>query len=127
MDETTTSTTLIDPPGNPTGDPTPADGSTVVPSTLPESNSPPSPMFGKQSPTRRTPPTALSIEIVKALAVLQDALRLFVMAGGMLRAPYVNEKGILILALKLRDHDLGVGPEGNFTVDGTSVMEGRRE
>jgi hypothetical protein len=67
------------------------------------------------------------VEVIKALAVIQDGMRQFVMAGGLLKAPYVNEKGILILAIKLHGHSLGVGPEGNLMIDGISVMEGRLE
>lgn len=96
-------------------------------SRLPGSNSPPSQGFGRPSPIRQTPLTAESIELIKALAILQDALRQFVLAGGMLRPPYINDKGILVLAIKLRGHTLGVGPGGDFILDGRSVMEVRQE
>lgn len=107
--------------------PTPAGASTAEPSRLHASNSPPSQGSGKQSPIRPTPLSAELIELIKALAILQDALRQFALAGGILRVPYINPSGVLVLAVKLRGHILGVGPEGNFTVDGISVMDGRQE
>jgi hypothetical protein len=66
-------------------------------------------------------------EIVKALAVLQDGLRQLALAGATVRAPQVNELGILIMAAKLDGHSLGIGPDGNFLVDSVSVMESRQE
>lgn len=107
--------------------PTPVAASTAEPLNAPGSNSPPSHRFGKPSSTPPTPLTAELVQMIKALAVIQDGLRLFVMSGGFLKPPYVNEKGILVLAIRLRGHTLGVGPEGNFLVDGRSVMEGRNE
>lgn len=107
--------------------PTPAEGSTVERLTAPAENSPPSQGFGKPSSIRRTPLTAELVEVIKALAVIQDGLRLFALAGGLMKAPSLTQNGILVLAIKLKGHALGVGPEGNFTVDGISVMEGRSE
>lgn len=49
------------------------------------------------------------------------------MAGATVRAPQVNDLGILIMAAKLDGHTLGVGPEGHFLLDGISVMESRPE
>lgn len=95
--------------------------------TEPEVNSPPLSEFGKPSSTPQTGRLAGLVEVIKALAVIQDGLRQFAMAGGFLKAPYVNANGILILAIKLRGHSLGVGPEGNLMIDGISVMEGRLE
>lgn len=107
--------------------PTPADESTVAPSTGPGPNSLHSPRSGKESSTPQTVLTAELVEIIKALAVIQDGLRLFALAGGLLRPPSLNANGILVLALRLHGHTLGVGPEGSFLVDGISVMEGRTE
>lgn len=107
--------------------PTPEAASTGEPSSAPATNSPPSPRFGRTSSTPPTLLTAELVEIIKALAVIQDGLRLFVLAGGFLKPPFVNERGILVLAIRLRGHTLGVGPDGNFIVDGISVMESRSE
>lgn len=107
--------------------PTPEAASTAEPSNAPAGNSPPSPKFGKPSSTRQTALTAELVEIIKALAVIQDGLRLFVLAGGLLKPPSLSPNGILVLAIKLHGHSLGVGPDGNFIVDGISVMEGRSE
>lgn len=106
---------------------TPVGASTAGPSNSRGGNSPPSRGYGKRSSIPPTVRTAELAEIIKALAILQDGLRLFVLSGGLQAAPYVNEKGILVLALKIHGHTIGVGPEGNFVVDGISVMEGRQE
>lgn len=127
MGSTTTSTTLTDQPGSPTDNPTPETGSTGEPLTAPEQSSPPLPASGRTSSIQTTARTAASVEIIKALAVIQDGLRLFALAGGLLKPPFLVDNRILVLAMKLRGHTLGVGPEGNFVVDGISVMEGRGE
>jgi len=106
--------------------PIPGAESTPAPSIGHGKNFPPSPRFGKQ----HTAQTALSVglvEAIKALAVIQDGLRQLALAGAMIRTPEVNDKGILVMAIKLNGHKLGVGPDGNFTVDGISVMEERKE
>lgn len=107
--------------------PTPVAASTAAQSRSQDSNSPPLPGSGKRSSTRGITPIVPSLELIRALAVIQDGLRQFVLAGGMLRTPEVNDKGVMVLAIKLNDHSLGIGPEGNFTVDSISVMEGRQE
>lgn len=107
--------------------PIPEDVSTGARLNGPGRNSRLSPRYGKQLSTRPTTLNAESLELIRALAVIQDGLRQFVMAGGMLRTPFVNEKGIMVLAIKVRGHDLGVGPDGNFILDGKSVMEERTE
>jgi len=67
------------------------------------------------------------LDAIKALAVLQDGLRLFALAGGLVKPQSVNESGILVLGIKLSGHTLAVGPEGNFLIDGISIMESREE
>lgn len=109
------------------GNLTPGGASTVAPLTVPEPNSPHKPGFGKPSYTPKIVPIANLLEIIKALAIIQDGLRKFVLTGGLQKPPTVNDKGILIIAIKLPGHTLGVGPDGNFTVDSRSVMEGRQE
>ncbi len=90
-------------------------------------NFPPHPRYGKQSPTPPTVPAVGLAEVIKALAVIQDGLRQLALAGVMIRTPEVNDKGILVMAIKLNGHKLGVGPDGQFTVDGISVMQPRQE
>lgn len=107
--------------------PTPEDASTRARSPVPEPHTPPSPRHGKQYTTPMTRPVVSLPDIVKALAVLQDGLRQLALAGATVRAPQVNELGILILAAKLDGHTLGVGPDGNFLVDSVSVMAERKE
>lgn len=105
----------------------PVEGSTGARLNVQGGNSPPSPVSGRKLFTRPTIRSAESLEVIRALAVIQDGLRQLVMAGGLLRTPFVNEKGIMVIAIKLNGHDLGVGPDGNFIVDGKSVMEERSE
>lgn len=106
--------------------PIPEDVSTTARSRGPGASTPPSPRHGKQSTSPTIRPVNLP-EIVKALAVIQDGLRQLAMAGATVRAPQVNDLGILIMAAKLDGHTLGVGPEGHFLLDGISVMESRPE
>ncbi len=106
--------------------PIPVEESTAEPLRKPGGNFPPSPRHGKQSTAPTVPSVALP-EVIKALAVIQDGLRQLALAGTMIRAPEVNDKGILVMAIKLTGHKLGVGPDGQFTVDGISVMQPRQE
>lgn len=107
--------------------PTPEDVSIKARSPVPDPHTPPSPRHGKQSTMPTIRPAVSLPDIVKALAVLQDGLRQLALAGATVRAPQVNELGILILAAKLDGHTLGVGPDGNFLVDSISVMAERAE
>lgn len=110
------------------GNPTPEDVSMAARSSGQGGSSLSSPAPGNKSSTLRTTRSAGStLDILKALAVIQDGLRQFVMAGGMARQPMVNDKGVMVMAIKLNGHDLGIGPDGNFLVDGRSVMESRPE
>lgn len=107
--------------------PIPEAGSTPAPSNVPAANSPPSPRHGKMSSTPPTTQSVKLLEIIQALAVIQDGLRQLALAGVQVRRPQVNDQGILVMAVKLNGHTLGVGPNGNFILDGKSVMEKRTE